>query len=159
MNLYLVIGAGVIAMLFSFWKTFLETTFINPNDRFLMLYDMKVPRRTSLADIIRQQKGLEIKALQEFFVFIGIKEDQRLVECLAISIKYEGYINKSTIAKERVDRLNKKKLDLDEIFNSENISFECKARIKKIRPETFGQLKQIQGVRQATLTVIASNLK
>lgn len=145
--------------LFSFWKTFLETTFINPNDRFLMLYDMKVPRRTSLADIIRQQKGLEIKTLQEFFVFIGIKEDQRLVECLAISIKYEGYINKSTIAKERVDRLNKKKLDLDEIFNSENISFECKARIKKIRPETFGQLKQIQGVRQATLTVIASNLK
>ena len=48
------------------------------------------------------------------------------------------------------------KINWEEIVSSGNISFECKQRITRIRPETFGQLKLIEGIRPATLAVVAS---
>jgi tRNA uridine 5-carboxymethylaminomethyl modification enzyme len=48
------------------------------------------------------------------------------------------------------------KINWEEIVSSGNISFECKQRITRIRPETFGQLKLIEGIRPATLAVVAA---
>jgi tRNA U34 5-carboxymethylaminomethyl modifying enzyme MnmG/GidA len=42
------------------------------------------------------------------------------------------------------------------IVASNNVSFECKQRISRIRPDTFGQLKLIEGIRPATLAVVAA---
>ena len=47
------------------------------------------------------------------------------------------------------------KVNWEMIYDSHNISFECKQRIKKIKPVTFGQLKLIEGLRPATLAVVA----
>jgi tRNA uridine 5-carboxymethylaminomethyl modification enzyme len=47
-------------------------------------------------------------------------------------------------------------IDWKAISESGNISFECKQRITRIRPETFGQLKLIEGIRPATLAVVAA---
>ena len=41
------------------------------------------------------------------------------------------------------------------ICESPNLSNECKQRIEKIRPETFGQLKRMDGIRPATLAYVA----
>ena len=77
---------------------------------------------------------------------------------LAISIKYDGYINKSVVQARKVKRLEKRSIDLLAIMKSDNISFECKQRIEKIAPSTFGQLRLIEGIRPATLAVIAGTL-
>ena len=42
-----------------------------------------------------------------------------------------------------------------ELIESDNISFECKRRIERIRPVSFGQLKLIEGIRPATLAAVA----
>jgi tRNA U34 5-carboxymethylaminomethyl modifying enzyme MnmG/GidA len=48
------------------------------------------------------------------------------------------------------------KISWETIAASNNISFECKQRITRIRPDTFGQLKLIEGIRPATLAVVAA---
>jgi tRNA U34 5-carboxymethylaminomethyl modifying enzyme MnmG/GidA len=48
------------------------------------------------------------------------------------------------------------KIDWLNISSSKNISFECRQRVTRIKPETFGQLKLIEGIRPATLAVVAA---
>jgi tRNA uridine 5-carboxymethylaminomethyl modification enzyme len=136
----------------------LEDSFINPNDNFCTEYKISVPRRTSLADMIRQSKNKEVEVLSLLFKSLGILINKRLVRALAISIKYDGYINKSEVQARKVKRLDKRSLNVTKILESENISFECKQRIGKIKPNTFGQLRIIEGIRPATLAVIAGTL-
>jgi len=87
---------------------------------------------------------------------LGIKISSIVVETVAIEAKYEGYINKATLEYARVDKLDGRIVDLEKILGSNNISFECKQRIEKFRPENFGQLKRLSGIRPATLAVVAS---
>lgn len=143
---------------FEVYKEWLEEIYINPNSDLLRNANIEVPRRTSLADIVRQAKNREVERLNLIFSELNIKCDTRLQKALAITIKYDGYINKANIQSIRVNRLDSKKLSIENLLSSENISFECKQRIKLIKPETFGQLKLIEGIRPATLAVVASSL-
>ena len=59
---------------------------------------------------------------------------------------------------EKVKRLNCRKIDWEKLSNSKNISNECRMRIKEVRPQNFGQLKNIEGIRPATLAFSAGNL-
>jgi len=140
------------------YKELLEENYINPDDRFLSLNNICVPRRTSLGDLVRQSKNTEVKVLCSLFNYLGFQVESRLVRVLAISIKYDGYINKSVSQARKVKRLEKRSLNIEELLASDNISFECKQRIKKIAPTTFGQLRLIEGIRPATLAVIAGVL-
>lgn len=81
-----------------------------------------------------------------------------VVRTVAISSKYEGYIDRAVIESEKINRLGKKKLNWEQLAESKNISFECKLRIKAIRPETFAQLQRIEGIRPATLAYVAGNI-
>ena len=93
--------------------------------------------------------------LHSFFDYIGIDLDSRLIKTLAIGSKYSGYIAKADTANEKMIKLDKRPIDWNDLCASENISFECKQRIKAIRPGTFGQLRRIEGIRQATLSAVA----
>lgn len=139
------------------YKSILENTFINPSNPFLIEFSIKVPRRTSLADIVKKSDLDPVKTLKDYFTFSGIKEDERVLRTLGIGLKYDGYINKSNDHYKKIAKLDSLNLDVERLLASENISFECKQRIEKIKPETFGQLKLIEGVRPATLAAVAGN--
>ncbi|MCB9092960.1 MAG: tRNA uridine-5-carboxymethylaminomethyl(34) synthesis enzyme MnmG [Halobacteriovoraceae bacterium] len=79
-----------------------------------------------------------------------------VINQVAIEKKYEGYIKRADKQYSKVAKLDQMKLNWEELINSENISFECKQRIQKIKPMTFAQLKIIEGIRPATLAVVAS---
>ena len=81
-----------------------------------------------------------------------------VVQAVAISKKYEGYINRANQENKKLNRLGKKKIDWEKIVNSPNISNECKQRIKDIRPETFSEAQRIKGIRPATLAFIAGGI-
>ncbi len=87
----------------------------------------------------------------------GIFIDSRVIRAAAISNKYAGYIERAKIDLDRVDRFDNKKIDYTSLLKSSNISTECKQRIEEVKPETFGQLKRIQGIRPATLATVAGN--
>ena len=77
---------------------------------------------------------------------------------MAVAVKYEGYIDRAIVESEKINRLGKKKLNWENLVDSKNISFECKLRIKTVKPETFAQLQRIEGIRPATLAYVAGNL-
>jgi tRNA uridine 5-carboxymethylaminomethyl modification enzyme len=142
---------------YSKYKFILENTFIHTSDSFLIKHKIKVPRRTSIADIIKQSDLDPVETVNDYFNHCGLVEDKRVLRTLAIALKYDGYINKSNDHYKKIAKLDNVDIDLPRMLISENISFECKQRIGKIKPETFGQLKLIEGIRPATLAAIAGN--
>jgi tRNA uridine 5-carboxymethylaminomethyl modification enzyme len=112
----------------------------------------------TLAELSKRAHLDPIETIQKELDVNGLDFDEKVVRTTAISLKYEGYINRADIENQKILRLSKKLVDWNRLVGSENISFECRQRIKEIRPETFGQLQRITGIRPATLAYVAGNL-
>jgi tRNA uridine 5-carboxymethylaminomethyl modification enzyme len=116
----------------------------------------KLVRRMSVSEMLKQAWLNPIKTLKRILDFNGIEISYDLIRTVAISKKYDGYIKRSESQFERLKKMDSMRIDWEIIAASNNISFECKQRISRIRPETFGQLKLIEGIRPATLAVVAA---
>lgn len=141
--------------------TFCDETMISERSPLLELFsgegeEQKLTRRVSVTEILRQAWLNPIEALGKILEFHGILLSYDLIRTVAISKKYEGYIKRSEDQFERIKKMDNMKISWEAIVNSGNVSFECKQRIGRIRPETFGQLKLIEGIRPATLAVVAA---
>lgn len=116
----------------------------------------KLIRQISVSEVLRQAWLNPVSTLERVLTVHGISLDLDLVRTVAISKKYDGYIKRSEGQFERLKKMDAMKVNWEAIVGSGNISFECKQRISRIRPETFGQLKLIEGIRPATLAVVAA---
>lgn len=116
----------------------------------------KLTRRLSVSELLKQAWLNPIVTLEKVLLHYGLCMDPDLIKTVAISKKYDGYIKRSEDQYERLKKMDSMKIDWEKIISSGNVSFECKQRIERIRPETFGQLKLIEGIRPATLAVVAS---
>jgi tRNA uridine 5-carboxymethylaminomethyl modification enzyme len=135
----------------SYGRNFLRNDIYGLNDLIF-----KAEKRMSLKELLRQSWVDPIVLLNHVLSEYGLYFRDDVVKNVAISAKYEGYINRADEQFLKVSKLEEKKLNLKLILESENISFECKHRINTIQPETFGQLKRITGIRPATLAMIAN---
>lgn len=117
-----------------------------------------IKSKLALADLLRRSNVDPVAVLACILNYVGILEDIRVVRNVAIDTKYSGYIKRSEAEISKQLKLSHKKLNLDELTSSSNLSFECRQRIEKIRPSTFGQLQRIEGIRPATLAYVAANL-
>ena len=133
----------------------LNTNYIDSKHPFCLENGLNLPRRMSLSEVLKQASLDPIKTLKVFLDYIDIDVDVSLISCVAISNKYEGYIAKASEHQKRLAKLDSMVLDWKKLVESENISFECKRRIEKIKPTSFGQLKLIEGIRPATLAAVA----
>ena len=112
----------------------------------------------SLKELLRRPNINPIETLKSETENMGASFNLDVIRTVAISAKYEGYIDRALVESEKINRLSKKKINWEVLAESKNISFECKLRIKQIRPETFGQLQRMEGIRPATLAYVAGNL-
>ena len=112
----------------------------------------------SFKELLKRPNNNPIVVLDRETKRFGVSFSVDTVRTVAISVKYEGYIDRAIIESEKINRLGKKKITWESLVDSKNISFECKLRIKTIRPETFAQLQRIEGIRPATLAYVAGNI-
>lgn len=112
----------------------------------------------SFKELLKRPDSNPISVLNNETKRLGVEFSFDVVRTVAISTKYEGYIDRAVVETERINRLGRKRINWETLAESKNISFECKLRIKQIRPETFGQLQRIEGIRPATLAFVAGNL-
>jgi tRNA uridine 5-carboxymethylaminomethyl modification enzyme len=112
----------------------------------------------NLSELIRRAELDPFVVLTHELGHFGLKFKNDVIKTAAIAEKYCGYIQRSHEETERMEKLLKRKIDWQKIVDSPNVSFECRLRIKAVRPETFGQLKNIEGIRPATLAYVAGNL-
>ncbi|WPU65395.1 tRNA uridine-5-carboxymethylaminomethyl(34) synthesis enzyme MnmG [Peredibacter starrii] len=113
-------------------------------------------RRMSVSEILRQAWLNPITTLETILSHHGLMLDYDLIRTVAISKKYDGYIKRSEDQFAKLKKMDNMRIDWEAITASSNISFECKQRIARIKPDTFGQLKLIEGIRPATLAVVAA---
>jgi tRNA uridine 5-carboxymethylaminomethyl modification enzyme len=140
---------------------FCDTAIISESSELLKLLEgseeqQKLIRKISVSELLRQSWINPITALEKTLSFFGILVSHDLVKAVAISKKYDGYIRRADDQYERLKRLDSMRINWESLISSNNISFECRQRIERIRPETFGQLKLIEGIRPATLAVVAA---
>ncbi len=114
--------------------------------------------KTSLSEVLQRSIVDPVKALKEVLICKGIYFPANVLKTVAISIKYSGYIAREAQDNESLNKLEAKKINWESLLENSNLSFECKQRISKIKPSTFGQLRRIEGIRPATLTFVASGL-
>ena len=110
----------------------------------------------TLSELLKQGWLNPVTTLNTVLSDYDIVFDQDVVRTVAIDKKYAGYIKRSTDQFEKIQKMDSQKIDWRAVCESKNVSFECRARINKVKPETFGQLKRIEGIRPATLAVVAS---
>lgn len=113
-------------------------------------------RRMSVTEILRQAWLNPISTLERLVGYHGVTIQSDLARTVAISKKYDPYIKRSESQYEKIKKMDGMRIDWESIYASTNISFECRQRIGKIKPDTFGQLKLIEGIRPATLAVVAA---
>lgn len=116
----------------------------------------RLVRRMSVTELLKQAWLNPVITLETILSHYGLATDYDLVRTVAISKKYDGYIKRSEDQFSKLKKIDSMKIDWEAIAASNNISFECKQRIGRIRPDTFGQLKLIDGIRPATLAVVAA---
>jgi len=116
----------------------------------------KLSRRMSVTEILKQAWLNPISTLERVLGYHGVVVPLDLIRTVAISKKYDGYIKNSQVQHEKLKKMDGMKIDWQNISSSKNISFECRQRVTRIKPETFGQLKLIEGIRPATLAVVAA---
>lgn len=116
----------------------------------------QLTRRMSVTEILRQAWLNPISTLERLVGYHGVTIQSDLARTVAISKKYDPYIKRSESQLDKIKKMDGMRIDWESIYASTNISFECRQRIGKIRPDTFGQLKLIEGIRPATLAVVAA---
>lgn len=117
-----------------------------------------IENNISLCELLKRPSLNPIEVLAKETSNFGVLFSYDVIRTVAVAVKYEGYIDRANVESEKINKLSRKNIDWERLASSANISFECKLRIKNIRPETFGQLQRIEGIRPATLAYVAGNL-
>lgn len=114
--------------------------------------------KISLTEVLQRSQVDPVKALASILKRSEVFAKRSLVKAVAVTIKYRGYIEREDFENQAMNRLEDKAINFETILENKNLSFECKLRIEKVKPRTFGQLKRIEGIRPATLAFVAASL-
>ena len=86
--------------------------------------------------------------------------DPKVIEQIEIESKYEGYIVRELQQITKADRLEQtiipSWIDYDQI---KALRFECREKLKRIRPATIGQANRVSGVTPADISVLSVIIK
>lgn len=81
-------------------------------------------------------------------------------EQVEISVKYEGYINKTKRDIEKMLKIEEKKIPKNIDYNNiKNLASEARQKLNQIRPESIGQAARISGVNPADISILAIYLR
>ena len=120
----------------------------------------RIEQKTKLSYLLlRPQIGLSdmigvLSSLERF------RESDRFTkECLEeaeIQIKYDSYIQKENELAEKLNRLEYIKLPKDFDYHTiQSLSYECREKLNRYKPETLGQASRISGISPADINVLA----
>ena len=91
---------------------------------------------------------------------IDLSKYESIFEEVEIEIKYDGYIKKAYKEREKLRKLEEKKIPNDLDYNKiKNLSSESRQKLINIKPLTLGQASRISGVNPVDISIIAIYLK
>lgn len=103
----------------------------------------------NLAELIETLPQLEAYRTQDRF-------KKECLEEAEIEIKYDSYIQKENELAEKLNRLENVKLPKDFDYHSiQSLSYECREKLNRYKPQTLGQASRISGISPADINVLA----
>ena len=89
-----------------------------------------------------------------------LESDRLVISQIEILVKYAGYIERENIQIERAHALEDQRIpDWIDYDSLEVLRFECREKLKRIRPESLGQAARISGVNPADISILAVIIK
>ena len=144
-------------------KQFLNDQYVNPEDINPLLEQKNsttIEQKQKISYLLlRPQLNLAdmIDTLQPLK---GYKNTNKfLKECLEeaeIQIKYNSYIQKENELAEKLNRLENVKLPTEFDYHTlQSLSYECREKLNRYKPQTLGQASRISGISPADINVLA----
>ena len=91
---------------------------------------------------------------------VDLTKYQKVFDEVEIEVKYDGYINKAYKEKEKLLKLENKKIPLDIDYDMvKNLSNESRQKLKLVSPLTLGQASRISGVNPVDISILSIYLK
>ena len=120
--------------------------------------NISIPKNNIKFITLLKRPEISIDFISNFINLNSFSNDVK--EEVTIEIKYEGYIKKEYIEKEKLLKLEKKKIPLDIDYNKiKNIASEAKQKLSLVRPENIAQASRISGVNPVDISLILIYLK
>ena len=137
----------------------LKTNKITPTllgNKFLRdLKTTEIKDSITLHDLLKRPE-IKIDYLKNMFG----KYSEDVLEQVEISIKYEGYINKSLKEREKFNELDSKMIPNDIDYKKiKNLASEARQKLETIRPVSIGQASRISGVNPVDISLIMVYIK
>ena len=144
-------------------KAYLEETYAYPDEINGLLEQndsSRIEQKTKLSNLLlRPQIGL-LDMINTLTSLEHFKDSDRFIkECLEeaeIQIKYDSYIQKEKELAEKLNRLEYIKLPINFDYHTiQSLSYECREKLNRYKPETLGQASRISGISPADINVLA----
>jgi tRNA uridine 5-carboxymethylaminomethyl modification enzyme len=144
-------------------KQFLNDTYVYPKeinglleqkessriDQKMRLSYLLLRPQLEIANIIETVPALEQYKTQDRFIKECLEEAE-------IQIKYDSYIQKEYELADKLNRLENIKLPIDFDYHTiQSLSYECREKLNRYKPETLGQASRISGISPADINVLA----
>jgi tRNA uridine 5-carboxymethylaminomethyl modification enzyme len=129
----------------------------NINDSMTIMGSSTITERTPLINLLRRpQIGIkDLMLLNKDISEVLNKYSKEVLEQAEISIKYEPYIDREQKLVDKIESLENYKIKSDFDYDRvKALSSEAREKLKKIRPETIGQMTRISGVSPADVSVL-----
>jgi len=82
------------------------------------------------------------------------------IEQIEINVKYAGYIRRELARFEAVKNLEDRRIPLSfDFWKAEALSYECREKLNRIRPDTLGQASRVPGVSPSDISVLSVLIK
>ena len=127
------------------------------NDGLSALATAAIHEKVSVAQILKRPE-LNIENVKEIDPALAAKLDLYSMEVqqqAEILVKYDSYIDREQKLAEKIESLEDYKIQTDFDYDRvKALSSEAREKLKKIRPETIGQVTRISGVSPADVSVL-----
>ena len=144
-------------------KQVLNETYVYPEEINRLLEQKessKIEQKLKLSYVLLRPQ-INLSELIEILPQLESYKTQNLFlkECLEeaeIQIKYDSYIQKEFELAEKLNRLENVKLPKDFDYHSiQSLSYECREKLNRYKPQTLGQASRISGISPADINVLA----
>lgn len=144
-------------------KNELQSSFIHPNEINEVLESKgttAIQQKQSIANLlarpqIQMNDLMEVEPLKSLADNLDADIKQEILDAVEIVIKYSGYIDKEREMANRINRFEGivlgDKIDYDQLTSLSN---EAREKLKKYRPQTLGQAKNISGISPSDISIL-----
>jgi tRNA uridine 5-carboxymethylaminomethyl modification enzyme len=144
-------------------KNFLNETYVYPDEINGMLEhkdSTKIDQKMKMSYILLRPQINLTEMIETISSLVAFKTQDRFTkECLdeaEIQIKYDSYIQKEYELAEKLNRLENIKLPKDFNYHTlQSLSYECREKLNRYKPDTLGQASRISGISPADINILA----